>query len=770
MKPLDYIIDGILAILALFFFTLLYFGYKQDSITATLVHTDAVTLVDEVRSKGYLDKDMYDDFLEKLSKTGLLYDISLKHRKTNIEPKYRLRTPEEIIESQEVQYSGSNVYNHFNITTAIPMVNDPISPGSLNTETNESIIAAAVNTPTSSSHTHTDACYIGHKHTTKPDNTFTHTHQHTSACTCYLSLASVFAVCADCGKTYLTSQVSWYWDTVSKTTRVGTNWSDDKCPYCSSKSVASSYVKRAYSYSCGYSIDIDGDGYTDNVGTSATYQYTMSSPQIYNNTDNGWGTSEYWSTNYTETRGCYTYHQHGYLPGYGKNSFFQYFNHGTANEAVNTVNLMNIYGVHSFCSIPKNYSFALYLYNGNLSAATDITALLQTDGTVLFKLNGVYGYGLSSYANFPSTLTEAQFTYWLSDVDHFQSFMVQYGGTIFSDFNNFKDAYCSYNYSSWVDICKETITGSWYLSCGQPVNDTALCSQVVTSIVATNPLQTVYVGDPIITTVTATYLDGSTKVIACTATGYDTSKTGTQTVTLTYSGLVDTAKTTGTKTCTITVTVIPKTKSCANGHTYSLNSDGSDPGCPYCKAWLKSLEITTPTVANITINRGTTLQGNGVTLLAIYMDGHEEYVTDTYVDNLDNKYIGNQDVTISYKGLSVTLKVTTKKNLTLCPVCGRYYELYPDDSDPGCPYCAAKTPIFSGTVYKYYEECYTDDIMKEIYDDGSGRYILFSGDYLKIEIKNSSRSIGGKLTAVLFKFLADGSIQTEYGGYIRQNG
>ena len=86
-----------------------------------------------------------------------------------------------------------------------------------------------------------------------------------------------------------------------------------------------------------------------------------------------------------------------------------------------------------------------------------------------------------------------------------------------------------------------------------------ICHQVVTSITATHPNQTVKKGEPIITTALATYLDGHTDTVICTN-NFNPEQLGIQNVTLTYTGLVGNAKTTGTITDNITVTVIPNKK------------------------------------------------------------------------------------------------------------------------------------------------------------------------------------------------------------------
>jgi hypothetical protein len=91
-------------------------------------------------------------------------------------------------------------------------------------------------------------------------------------------------------------------------------------------------------------------------------------------------------------------------------------------------------------------------------------------------------------------------------------------------------------------------------SCGLAQDETPICNQVVTSITAINPVQTIKQGETISSTATATYLDGHTSIINCTS-NLNQNLEGTRIVTLTYTGLINNAKTTGTKTCNITVTV-----------------------------------------------------------------------------------------------------------------------------------------------------------------------------------------------------------------------
>lgn len=199
------------------------------------------------------------------------------------------------------------------------------------------------------------------------------------------------------------------------------------------------------------------------------------------------------------------------------------------------------------------------------------------------------------------------------------------------------------------------------LVCTKTQDETTICNQVVTAVTATNPTQSVYKGDNIISTATSTMLDGTNKTVSCTVSGYDSSKLGTQTVTLTYTGLVDTARKSGTKTCTVNVTV--KSRIALTGITVVPSSQMvqrySEP----------SFKVT-----------------------ATYSDGTSKQVTGYTVSGYNSALLGPQTATINYTEDSITKKADVfvmVTNLAItCPVCGTIYELDENDTDNGCPTCA----------------------------------------------------------------------------------
>lgn len=647
MKPLEHLIDILVAVMVIFFFPVLYFAQKQDALSLTLTALETKEFVDEVRSKGFVTKEMYDRYLQNLSLSRLLYEISLEHRQTSYEPEYRFRTPEEVIEEQEKSYTGPNYYTYRPVLTEPPNVNDPINDGNLNTETNEIILKNAVNTPASPGHVHTDTCYDGIKHTHSGSATvmggcYTIPHVHTGSAsnggpgTCYN-----------------------YYHIHS-----GNRYSYGGCYTGSVRHYHNSYC------------------YTTCGGTTATGTmiYGEASAQVCNTCGEGAGLDSYYMRYTCDVCGTFARSSSEFIPG---------CTHG----------------------------------HGTPSSKISITCTKKTV---------TCGY------------EDGEFLYYGTNCGYWEGWNLN----------------CSKRY----DLSCRKIEGKYYK--GSLLVD-SICSKLVHNIVPTHPVQTVATGDPLITTVIAYHPDGSTTVVISTSSFSTLDIIQDKTVTLTYTYIIDGVS--YTKTCTVVVSVVPRSKTCTNGHIYNLSVDGSDPGCPYCREWLRMLEILIPETGSLTIYKGTTLIENEVTLLATYLDGRTEVLTTGYIDNLDNNYIGTQTVTISYKGKYVNLTVITKRNFKRCSVCDRFFELYPDDTSPGCPYCASRIPVFTGNIMEYHNKNYEKEIIKELYE-GTGIYYFSNADYFEVSVRNKNRSLGERLLSAVYKNIGCGSIYCVYGGYIRENG
>ncbi len=313
---------------------------------------------------------------------------------------------------------------------------------------------------------------------------------------------------------------------------------------------------------------------------------------------------------------------------------------------------------------------------------------------------------------------------------------------------SFGCAFCTYNYRStlpisWVyqyNYCESVYdaSGTRY-SISLQENNTPICSTVVTSLIASLPTQTVKKGNSIVTTATATYLDGHTGTVNCNVSGYSPNQTGTQTVTLTYSGLVTNAKTTGTKTCSTVVTV--QEDNIPSFFTVTLSSptvyNGTEPSYTVVLTYtsgatktLTSLEYTrtgwttgygnkTVTFSysqnGITISKSVTITvlpnltglsvtpasqtikrytNANITVTASYEDGTNKTILNGYtVTGFNNNNLGIQSATVSYTENGITRSNTTTltvtKLTTICPICGTNYELDNKDIDLGCPVCSA---------------------------------------------------------------------------------
>lgn len=71
---------AILIAVIIFFLLPLYIAFeKKDDISYSLALRITTNFVDNVKSKGYISKEMYDNFISRLAVTGNVYDIQLEH-------------------------------------------------------------------------------------------------------------------------------------------------------------------------------------------------------------------------------------------------------------------------------------------------------------------------------------------------------------------------------------------------------------------------------------------------------------------------------------------------------------------------------------------------------------------------------------------------------------------------------------------------------------------------------------------------------------------
>lgn len=631
-------------------------------------------------------------------------------------------------------------------------------------------------------HVHDENCYGGHKHSNYP--VYIHIHAHKPGnCREYLAANTVHTRCKSCGTVNI-SGAFYYWN--ENTNRSEISYSDfsgtARCPDCRSTNVEHLYQYYYYQYSCGYNRNyIYGapEGAGEKVPFNVEFEYERSYPQ------------ERLLSTYTS--GCYTLHYSKYVTNnFSYDDTYGHIIHGSILGGINKMIYTDQF--KNYCRIPLYYTVGLfdsttyeygdgfnstqYYSTPNLCYLT-YKAYLDDRGVLRFKLmNYRAAYtptGLKSGTDnpgFPDNITASQLAAMkesrLNNL-FLEVFNVNYSEMRSRQGDSLKAHVKCLNSSigteEYLDICgfdHSLGVNRWIITCGYDEDGTADCNLIIVSLVPTHPIQTVYINDPLITTAVATYKDGSSKTVVCT-TDFTTSTIGKdKTVILTFNYVIDGV--THGKTCTITVSVIPRNKTCPKGHIYNVNPDGSDPGCPYCRAWIENLRVIYPVSSPIVITIGTTLIENGVKLLATYMDGHTEVVINGYIDNLDKHYLGTKPVTIGYKGASVTVLVTTVCATMICDICGYEYNLYPDGTNPGCPRCIQKIPVFTGNIMEYERINQTEEILEVLYN--KGQYVFNLNDVFSINVNNKSSNIGRKFLRKVYPSLTDRWLSIERNEHI----
>lgn len=757
-----YIIDIFFGIVIMFISVTVYFGLRTETVMKSMYENITDSFITDIKKTGILTVEDYEKYMEFMDIGDTVFDLDFEHRYKVFEPEYRIRTLEEIIEEQNKKYTEKNEYYYKEVVTEKPYVEDPINDGNLNTETNESVLAKSKSTPADPNHVHDENCYGGHKHTGNPY--FIHKHSHSGNCTEYVSYVEVYVTCNECQKRYIGGVVDYYWnaDTNSLTLNFMNLDGTKTCPYCGSTSITQEEQISYYQWSCGYNLEDGVIGSTERVPKNVIYEYKKSNPQ-----------ESYDSITFKS--GCYVYHNSKDI-----RDLYEYSDRDhllILNSASNAFNIMMYNDLfEGYCYIPRYIRLGLstkYYYNNKtLSDLPNLCYItyqpyVNSDGEIRFKfVNYMYkDYNEkqvtgSNNPGFPTNITAQELidlsrefqiksyfnqffgSWYISRITDYTGHLQWFNGSIYGDNTEYVKV-CDFDHSLG--------TNKWVTTCGYDEDDTVDCDKIIVSLVPTHPTQKVYVNDPLITTATATYKNGSTKTVVCSA-NFTTSNIGPdQDVTLVYNYTIDGKN--YSKSCIIKVTVIPRNKTCSKGHIYNLNSDGTDPGCPYCKAWVENLRVIRPTTLPLVITIGTTLQENGVTLLVTYMDGHTEEIMDGYIDNLDKNYYGTMQVTIGYKGATTTITVITVREKIKCDICGYEYELYPDGTNPGCPGCIQKTPVFTGNIMEYELINNTEEILEELYE--KGKYVFNIDDVFTVTVKNKSSNMARIILKKIYPSMSD---------------
>ena len=81
MNSFGKIIEILILVILLFIMPMKNSVEKKDDIVQTTVTTYTAYFTDAIRSKGYIDRDMYEEFVRWLESSGYLYQVNLTHYK-----------------------------------------------------------------------------------------------------------------------------------------------------------------------------------------------------------------------------------------------------------------------------------------------------------------------------------------------------------------------------------------------------------------------------------------------------------------------------------------------------------------------------------------------------------------------------------------------------------------------------------------------------------------------------------------------------------------
>lgn len=106
----------ILSIILMFMFPLIDTWDLQDNLSYVVAYASTVDFVDAVRNTGYISRDAWDNYQNKLASTGNTYDVSMEHRRFNNDLSAYLNTYtleiEDDLEKGILDNNGNRQYVH----------------------------------------------------------------------------------------------------------------------------------------------------------------------------------------------------------------------------------------------------------------------------------------------------------------------------------------------------------------------------------------------------------------------------------------------------------------------------------------------------------------------------------------------------------------------------------------------------------------------------------------------------------------------------------
>lgn len=103
---LSIVIVMLVFVVLMVIFPLYNYFERQDDMSYNLVLKSTTNFVDEIINCGYIDQEMYDDFIQEIAVTGNLYDIQLEaHKKTYTKDPYNLAS-DTYVEQYNIDYNA----------------------------------------------------------------------------------------------------------------------------------------------------------------------------------------------------------------------------------------------------------------------------------------------------------------------------------------------------------------------------------------------------------------------------------------------------------------------------------------------------------------------------------------------------------------------------------------------------------------------------------------------------------------------------------------
>lgn len=88
MNTFSKIMAILIGVVMLFIVPIYQLAQKQDDISQIYVENETTKFVDSIRNSGYISREMYQDYVNKIDKTGNTYNIQICHSHKIVKPNF----------------------------------------------------------------------------------------------------------------------------------------------------------------------------------------------------------------------------------------------------------------------------------------------------------------------------------------------------------------------------------------------------------------------------------------------------------------------------------------------------------------------------------------------------------------------------------------------------------------------------------------------------------------------------------------------------------